>query len=226
VMSPLTILAGLDLSDTAKLCWTQLAHFAGARGYCWPGQRTLCELLGWSERKLRYVLRQLEDAGVLRVERRGQGRTALYHLGAVEIPVEKPADTVQMAFDFAGLDRQTGCRSIYEVSSELSTTAERSCVVELAEENPAPVSSSLVEYIRSETRFEIGGKMASDDTVRRLAAAVGDMEGWWAYRARVRAWSRRNRPESWGAFVMIAREGKLVNGTGAHVREQPKARSA
>jgi hypothetical protein len=210
VTSPLTALAGIELSDAAKLCWTELARFAGARGYCWPGQERLCGLLGWSRRKLCYALGELKRAGVVDVERRGQGRTAVYRLGKA---VEKEMDSAQMTLDFAGQDVQTACASIYEVSSELLSTAEESAPVAAGAEPPEVSASQpeFLEFIRAETRFEIGGRMADDGTVRRLAALLGDRRGYAAFRARLRDWSRRGTPRSWGILVRIAED---VRGSG------------
>jgi hypothetical protein len=68
--------------------------------------------------------------------------------------------------------------------------------------------------------------MADEGTVRRLAEAVGDVEGWLAFQERAVGWCRRNRPRSWGAFVMLARQRKPVGGVDGRVREHPKARGA
>ncbi|HLJ48985.1 MAG TPA: hypothetical protein VKU01_23375 [Bryobacteraceae bacterium] len=48
--------------------------------------------------------------------------------------------------------------------------------------------------------------MADRDTVERLAAELGSLEAYEAFRARLREWSRRNTPQSWGILVHLARD--------------------
>jgi hypothetical protein len=227
VTSPLAMLNGADLSDTAKLCWTEIARFAGARSYCWPSQATLCKILGWSARKLQYVLVELRDAEVLRIKQRGRGQTPVYYLGNPRVieekSVENRVDAAQLAFDFAGLASQTVCEDIYEVPSEFKTTTELCLSVEEAE-NSRSASASLksnpdnetqatsetaaefLEFIRVEMAFPVRGEMPDAATVERVAALLADREGYRAFRVRWRAWCARNTPEGWGIFVRLAED--------------------
>lgn len=54
----------------AKFVLVTLANNANGEGYCWPGQQRLARLTGMSERALRDNIIALEEAGLIRRERR------------------------------------------------------------------------------------------------------------------------------------------------------------
>src|SRR5437868_8747680 len=77
---PNFILTNKDLSVGAKLYYTMLLKYAREKDYCFPGQQTLAEDIGSSERSVRTYQKELEDAGFLEVVQRGLGKTSIYKL--------------------------------------------------------------------------------------------------------------------------------------------------
>jgi hypothetical protein len=77
---PNFILTNKDLSVGAKLYYAMLLKYAREKDYCFPGQQTLAEDIGSSERSVRTYQKELEDAGFLEVTQRGLGQTSLYKL--------------------------------------------------------------------------------------------------------------------------------------------------
>lgn len=77
---PNLILRKQNLSPGAKLTYMGLLSYAWQKGSCFPGQDQLAEDLGISRRSLVTYLQQLKDANLLRVKRRGLGRTNIYFL--------------------------------------------------------------------------------------------------------------------------------------------------
>ncbi len=77
---PNFILTNKDLSVGAKLYYAMLLKYAREKDYCFPGQQTLAEDMGSSERSVRTYQKELEDAGFLEVTQRGLGKTSLYKL--------------------------------------------------------------------------------------------------------------------------------------------------
>jgi hypothetical protein len=77
-----------------------LADWADDDGVCWPSIPTLANKARQSERKVRYIIRDLEGKGILSVEeRRGRNRMNLYTLNlhamqvfTCEQPVDNPVD--------------------------------------------------------------------------------------------------------------------------------------
>ena len=77
---PNFILTNKGLSVGAKLYYAMLLKYAREKDYCFPGQQTLAEDMGSSERSVRTYQKELEDVGFLEVTQRGLGRTSLYKL--------------------------------------------------------------------------------------------------------------------------------------------------
>jgi hypothetical protein len=77
---PNSILRRSDISPGAKLSYTMLLVYARQKGSCFPGQDTLSKDLGVSRRSVVTYLKELQQAQLLRVQRRGLGRTNVYVL--------------------------------------------------------------------------------------------------------------------------------------------------
>ena len=77
---PNFILTNKELSVGAKLYYAMLLKYAREKDYCFPGQQTLAEDMGSSERSVRTYQKELEDAKFLEVIQRGLGKTSLYKL--------------------------------------------------------------------------------------------------------------------------------------------------
>ena len=77
---PNFILTEPNLSVGAKMTYAMLLRYAWQNDYCFPGQQTLAEDMGSSERSVRTYQKELEDAGFLEVTHRGLGKTSLYKL--------------------------------------------------------------------------------------------------------------------------------------------------
>ena len=103
----------------------------------------------------------------------------------------------------AGAEQHLEYSELRESSPQFSATVSDA---ELAEEQAQPASAAFVDFVRKETRVEIGGKMADEGTVRRLAALLVDKAGFELWRSHVREWSRNNEPQTWGILVGLARD--------------------
>src|SRR5215216_4789080 len=77
---PNFILTNTELSVGAKLYYAMLLKYAREKDYCFPGQQTLADDMGSSQRSVRTYQKELEDAGFLEVTQRGLGKTSLYKL--------------------------------------------------------------------------------------------------------------------------------------------------
>jgi len=74
---PNFLLTNKDLSVGAKLYYAMLLKYAREKDYCFPGQQTLAEDIGSSERSVRTYQKELEDVGFLEVVQRGLGKTSI-----------------------------------------------------------------------------------------------------------------------------------------------------
>lgn len=77
---PNVVLRRRDLSTGAKLTYVALLSYAWQEGSCYPGQERLAADVGVTDRSVRNHLAELVRAGLLTVQRRGQGLTNVYTL--------------------------------------------------------------------------------------------------------------------------------------------------
>ena len=77
---PNFLLNSSTLSAGAKLTYVMLLKYAWEKDFCFPGQKTLAVDMGVSERYAHGCIKELEQARLISVQRRGQGRSNLYTL--------------------------------------------------------------------------------------------------------------------------------------------------
>jgi len=89
---PKDITARKDLTASDKLVFAVIRNYQGAKDFCWPGIRTLSRDTGLSTVTIIQVIKRLELAGLLVVERLGIGKGSRYSIaesGKVSLPVKK-----------------------------------------------------------------------------------------------------------------------------------------
>lgn len=69
-----------DLSSNAKIVYAQLLSYAWNNGHCYPGQVRMAEDIGSTKSTINRAILELQEAGWLEIERRGQGKTNVYTL--------------------------------------------------------------------------------------------------------------------------------------------------
>ena len=85
---PNILLRTTKLTHGAKLAYALLLSYAWGRDRCFPGQERLGADLGVERKAVIRYLKELKDKGVIRVERRGLGRTNLYILPKLaDVPI-------------------------------------------------------------------------------------------------------------------------------------------
>lgn len=77
---PNFILTNNELSVGAKLYYAMLLKYAREKDYCFPGQETIADDMGSTDRSVRTYQKELEAAGFLEVTQRGLGKTNYYKL--------------------------------------------------------------------------------------------------------------------------------------------------
>lgn len=77
---PNFILESDQISVGAKLTYAMLLKYAREMDACFPGQVRLAKDIGVAERSVRTWLKELAQAGLVTVKRRGQGRSNLYEV--------------------------------------------------------------------------------------------------------------------------------------------------
>jgi len=68
------------LSHSAKLTYALILSYAWQKDYCFPGQETLARDLEVSTRSVIEYLKELQARGLIRIQRRGLGKTNVYHV--------------------------------------------------------------------------------------------------------------------------------------------------
>jgi len=83
------------LSHSAKLTYALILSYAWQKDYCFPGQETLARDLEVSTRSVIEYLKELQARGLIRIQRRGLGKTNVYHVlrypPATDHPAPRPA---------------------------------------------------------------------------------------------------------------------------------------
>lgn len=77
---PNMILTNKDLSIGAKLTYSMLLKYCWYDNKCFPGQETLADNLGASERSVRTWLKELDGYGIIKIKQRGLGKVNLYEV--------------------------------------------------------------------------------------------------------------------------------------------------
>jgi hypothetical protein len=77
---PNAVLRSPSLSSGAKVLYGVLLSYAQHTGACCPDQETLGRDMGLSSRQVRQHLRELEDAQLIRVHRRGLNMPNVYEI--------------------------------------------------------------------------------------------------------------------------------------------------
>jgi len=75
---PNFILKDAKLSLGAKVTYAMFLSYAWHNDSCFPGQDRLAEDMGMSRSRVTEFVGELQQAGLVTIERRGQGKTNLY----------------------------------------------------------------------------------------------------------------------------------------------------
>ena len=77
---PNFVLKNDTLSLGAKVSYAMFLSYAWHNEQCFPGQDRLAEDMGMSRTRVNEFVKELESAGLLEIQRRGQGKTNLYKI--------------------------------------------------------------------------------------------------------------------------------------------------
>ena len=77
---PNFILRDSKLSLGAKVAYSMFLHYAWQNESCFPGQDTLAQHMGMSVPRVNEYIKELKEAGLVEITRRGQGKTNLYRV--------------------------------------------------------------------------------------------------------------------------------------------------
>jgi biotin operon repressor len=75
---PNFILKDPNISVGAKVAYAMFLSYAWHNDSCFPGQDRLAEDMGLTRVRVTQLISELEDAGLVTIQRRGQGKTNLY----------------------------------------------------------------------------------------------------------------------------------------------------
>lgn len=78
VIFPKSLIYARNLSAEAKMLYGVLVGYAFEKDHCFPGLDRLCEDMGLTANTLRLRMNELKAAAILKVKRRGQGKTNVY----------------------------------------------------------------------------------------------------------------------------------------------------
>ena len=87
---PNFILKDSTLSVGSKVAYAMFLSYAWHNDSCFPGQDRLAEDMGMTRPRVTQLIAELEAAGLVSIQRRGQGKTNLYTIHfQVKAPVDK-----------------------------------------------------------------------------------------------------------------------------------------
>lgn len=111
---PNAVMRAKGLTPQAKCLYTLLLTYAWRDASCFPSQKTLSTDLSISDRYIREILKELEKAGYLKIQRQGLNKPNIYHFldfyadrNPGSAPERKPSST-QERKGSAGQDRKSG----------------------------------------------------------------------------------------------------------------------
>jgi hypothetical protein len=82
---PNFILRNPEISVGAKVAYAMFLSYAWHNDSCFPGQDRLAEDMGLTRVRVTQLIAELEQAGLITIQRRGQGKTNLY---TIHFPVK------------------------------------------------------------------------------------------------------------------------------------------
>ena len=71
------------LSMGAIVVYSKFLSYAWHNDFCFPGQQRLADDLGMGVASINRFVKELEDASLIEIERRGQGKTNVYKIAFV-----------------------------------------------------------------------------------------------------------------------------------------------
>jgi hypothetical protein len=77
---PNFILKHDELSLGAKVTYSMFLHYAWHNDSCFPGQERLAGDMGMSQSRVSEFIKELQQASLVEITRRGQGKTNLYKI--------------------------------------------------------------------------------------------------------------------------------------------------
>ncbi len=77
---PNFILNNPELSIGAKVTYAKFLQYAWHNNNCFPGQERLASQIGMSRPRVNEFIKELERAGLVKIIRRGQGKTNIYEI--------------------------------------------------------------------------------------------------------------------------------------------------
>ncbi len=77
---PNFILKHADLSLGAKVTYSMFLHYAWHNDSCFPGQDRLATDMGITQGRVSQFIKELQQASLIEITRRGQGKTNLYKI--------------------------------------------------------------------------------------------------------------------------------------------------
>jgi hypothetical protein len=86
---PNFILKNSKLSVGAKVAYAMFLSYAWHNDSCFPGQDRLADDMGMSRSRVTTFIGELEQSGLISIQRRGQGKTNLY---TIHFQVKKAGD--------------------------------------------------------------------------------------------------------------------------------------
>jgi hypothetical protein len=75
---PNFILRNPNISIGARIVYAVFLSYAWHNDYCYPGQDRMAEHMGMSRSRVTEFIGELQRAGLLTIQRRGQGKTNIY----------------------------------------------------------------------------------------------------------------------------------------------------
>jgi len=142
---PNGILRNPDLTIGAKVTYGVLLSYAWQKDSCFPGHDAMARDMGAGKRSVIMYLQQLQDAGLIRIQRRGQGKTNIYTIlrrrsaesalldeqdsALLKVPILHPNNTQRKdskkktkISNFEGSKAPTPMKRVQPVTPEFKTT--------------------------------------------------------------------------------------------------------
>lgn len=100
---PNFILKDSKLSVGAKIAYAMFLSYAWHNDECFPGQDRLAEDMGLTRVRVTQLIGELEQSGLITIQRRGQGKTNLY---TIHFQVKRDGKLVQWPGDKTSRGKQ------------------------------------------------------------------------------------------------------------------------
>lgn len=174
---PNLLLRRPDIAAGAKVVYMLLLSYAWQDQQTYPGQDRLAADMGATERSVITHLKQLRDAGLISIRRRGRGQTNIYTIHRLTGPAkssEKSRSEKSSLLARTEKSSSLEVKNLHPTNTQLTKTQNnRKTNVEDSKIRPDEIDPAFAEVASLAHRFRMGEDLNAEELARLRTEPIG-----------------------------------------------------